>query len=80
MAETTGLLRLGALALLLIATILSQASTLHAQASEPAADHPENSQQTEAKVEGVAAQPGPETGTLSSMATRRTSSEKVGAM
>ena len=62
MAETTGSLRLGALALLLIATILSQASTLHAQASEPAADHPENSQQTEAEVDGVPAQPGSETG------------------
>jgi len=62
MAETTGSPQVGALALLFTATILSQASTLHAQVSETAADRPENTEQAGAEVEGVPAQADPGTG------------------
>jgi putative salt-induced outer membrane protein YdiY len=62
MAETTGSLRLVALVVLVIATILSQASALHAQVSETEADRTEDLEQAGVEAEGIRAQPDPETG------------------
>ena len=62
MAETSGSLRLCALVVLVIATILSRASALHAQVSETEADRTEDLEQAGAEAEDVHAQPDPETG------------------
>ena len=62
MAETTGSLRLVALVVLVIATILSQASALHAQVGETEADRTEALEQAGVEAEGIRAQPDPETG------------------
>jgi len=62
MAETSGSLRLVALVVLVIATILSQASALHAQVGETEADRTEALEQAGVEAEGIRAQPDPETG------------------
>ena len=62
MAETTGSLGLGALIVLVIATILSQASALHAQVGETGADRTEALEQAGVEAEGIRAQADPETG------------------
>jgi hypothetical protein len=54
MAETTGSLRLVALVVLVIATILSQASALHAQVGETEADRTEALEQAGVEAEGIA--------------------------
>ena len=56
MAEVTRSPRVGALALLFITTIGSQASTLHAQISEQEEERPENPERPAAGAEGVPAQ------------------------
>jgi putative salt-induced outer membrane protein YdiY len=62
MAETTGPLRLVALAPLVIVTILGKASALHAQVGETEAGRTEAVERAGVEADGTRAQPGPKTG------------------